>query len=261
MRVEMTVSLDHTLGCGQAHRWTKDNERWIGVLGDDVVTMTQEDDGFTFSGVDRRSIERYFRADDDLDLIYREISKDPFIEGLVKEYNGLRLLRQEHWECTATYLLATNANVKRIGQMVGSVCRMFGKDLGGHYSFPSPKEILDGCEKIAECRLGYRDVRLVELAEKVENGKLDLNGIEELDYDGCVSALKEVDGIGDKVADCIALFSYDHLEAIPIDARIKRKLNEIYGISGSYRNVSATARKRFGRYGGYAQEFLYHCGI
>lgn len=261
MHIEMDVDLDHTLGCGQAHRWSKKDGVWEGVLNNSIIRLERSEDGFTFTGSDAGTLKKYFRDDDDLDLIYRDISRDPVIADLVERYHGLRILRQEHWECTATYLLATNANVKRIGSMVESVCRVFGRDLGGRFSFPRPKEILDRQERVCECRLGYRDKRLIELAANVESGEIDLNAISDLDYEGCVNALKGINGVGDKVADCIALFSYDHLQAVPIDARIKKRLDEIYGLRGSYAKVSSSARDMFGSYAGYAQEFLYHCGI
>lgn len=259
MRVKLDVSLDPTLGCGQAHRWIKKGDRWEGVLGKNIVVLRQEADGFSCSGVDESSILEYFRADDDLDEIYEDISKDPFVAEQVSRFRGMRILRQDPWECAATYLLATNANVKRIAMMVDNVCRTFGEDLGGRFSFPDPKDILDNSEKTCECRLGYRDKRLVELASSVENGVLDLESLRGCGYEECVHNLKTVNGIGDKVADCIALFSYGHLEAFPIDARIKKHLDR-YGISGNYASMSRSARERFGKYCGYSQEFMYHSG-
>ena len=169
MKIEMDVSLDPTLGCGQAHRWFKKGDVWEGVLGRSIVTLRQTDYGFECSGTDdREMILDYFRSDDDLDEIYRDVSaSDPYVAELCTRCKGLRLLRQDPWECTATYLLATNANVKRIGQMVDNVCRTFGEDLGGRYSFPTPEQIIAHEDRICECRLGFRDKRLVQLAHRV----------------------------------------------------------------------------------------------
>jgi N-glycosylase/DNA lyase len=60
------------------------------------------------------------------------------------------------------------------------------------------------------------------------------------------------------VADCVALFAFEHMEAFPIDARISKVMENIYGVTGSYKTVSAYGREKFGIYAGYAQEFLYH---
>ena len=260
MHFKMDVSLDPTLGCGQAHRWFKKGNSWEGVLGDEIVTLTQTEDGFDCEGTsDRQMILDYFRAEDDLEEIYRDVSEcDEYVSALVSKCPGMRILKQSPWECIATYLLATNANVKRIGQMVDSVCREFGRDLGGRYSFPTPKEIIAKEENIVNCRLGYRQDRFVELAHRVDDGDIDPEGISELDYEKCVETLLTIKGVGPKVADCIALFGYGHLEAFPIDARIEKVLKNVYGKEGSYSKLSEFARDKFGRYAGYAQEFLYH---
>lgn len=261
MRIKLDVSLDPTLGCGQAHRWRRlEDGRWQGVLAKDVVTLAQTDDGFEAEGcTDRSLLFDYFRPQDDLDSIIEDISRrDPYVASLSKKCPGLRILKQDEWECLATYLLATNANVARIGKMVESVCDTFGKDLGGRHAFPSPKEILDKEEMIRMCRLGFREQRFVELARRVEEGDVDPKGIRELDYDGCIRELIGINGVGPKVADCVALFGYGHLEAFPVDVRISHVMERMYGINGSYRQVSAYGRERFGRYAGYAQELLYH---
>lgn len=260
MRLELEVSLDPTLGCGQAHRWRKDGDVWTGVLGRDVVRMRQTGYGAEVEGCsDIGRLRDYFRAEDDLSEIVRDISsRDPYVASLSEHCPGLRILRQARWECLATYLLATNANVARIGKMVESVCDMFGDDLGGRHSFPTPSQILDGSDRICECRLGFREQRFIELAQRVEDGEVDVDAIAELDYQGCVDELMGIKGVGPKVADCVALFAYGHLDAFPVDARIQKSMEELYGVSGSYKAVSAYGREKFGRYAGYAQEFLYH---
>ncbi len=259
MKIEMDVALDPTLGCGQAHRWKKEGGTWIGVIGDNVVELVQTDHGFDCKGCEEDQILKYFRSQDDLASIMDEISKkDGYVAELAGICPSLRILEQDVWECTATYILATNANVKRIGKMVESVCDLYGRNLGRFRSFPTPKQILDGCESISECKLGYREDRFVEFAEKVESGVYDLESFKELDYFECITELKKIHGIGPKVADCVAIFAYGHLESFPVDARISRIMKDIYGIEGGYQKVSDAGRNIFGRYAGYAQELLYH---
>ncbi len=260
MRFELDVSLDPTLGCGQAHRWRRVGDGWQGVVGNDVVMLRQIEGGFEAEGcTDRERLLSYFRPQDDLRSIIADISsRDPYVASLSSRCPGLRILKQDAWECLATYLLATNANVRRIGQMVESVCDVFGKDLGGRRAFPAPKEILDRSDRICECRLGFRDRRLIELAGRVEAGDVDPEGIGELDYEGCVAELQGINGVGPKVADCVAIFGYGHLDAFPVDVRIQKTMAARYGVEGSYRKVSGYGRGLFGRYAGYAQELLYH---
>ena len=260
MRLELEVSLDPTLGCGQAHRWRKEGDVWTGVLGRDVVRMRQTEYGAEVEGCsDLSRLRDYFRAGDDLAGIVSDISsRDEYVASLSAHCPGLRILRQPHWECLATYLLATNANVARIGKMVESVCDLFGDDLGARHAFPTPSQILDGADRVCECRLGFREQRFIELAQRVEDGEVDPEAIAELDYERCVEELIGIKGVGPKVADCVALFAYGHLEAFPVDARIQKSMEELYGVTGSYKVVSRYGREKFGRYAGYAQEFLYH---
>ncbi len=252
------VDLDLTLGCGQAHRWKKAGDEWRGFIGNRVVVLKQGDAGVYFEGVPPSTLAAYLRIDDDVDSIYADMaSRDPLMSRLAERYRGLRLLRQEPWECLATYMLATNANISRIGGMVEEVCRRFGDEVEGGHAFPRPEQIAGSPELLEECRLGYRCQRLRSLAERVADGGICLEAMRHLDYEGCVKDLKTIDGVGDKVADCVALFSMDHLEAFPVDARIKRCLNTLYEVKGGYQRLSEFGRGRFGDAAGYAQELLY----
>lgn len=260
MHISMDVSLDPTLGCGQAHRWRKTDSGWQGVLGKEIITLMQSEDGFECIGTcDHDKMLNYFRHDDDLKKIIDSVSSaDTYMAKLCIACPGLRILRQDRWECLATYLLATNANVGRISKMVESVCEKFGDDLGTRHAFPTPGQILDNCECIGECRLGFRERRFLELADKMENGTVDLDYIGNLEYEGCRTELMKISGVGPKVADCVSLFAFDHLEAFPVDARISKSMKEIYGVEGTYNKVAGHGRKIFGEFAGYAQEFLYH---
>ncbi len=261
MQIELDVALDPTLGCGQAHRWKKEDGVWKGVIGNNVITLTQTENGFEFEGCDRDLLLDYFRHGDDLSSIINEISgKDDFVADLALKCPGLRILKQDPWECTATYILATNANVKRIGKMVESVCSTFGTDLGEAYSFPSPGQILDKSDCIEDCRLGYRTERFLGFARMVDEGEFDLKELMKADYGGCVTELKKVPGVGPKVADCTALFAFGHLESFPVDVRISKIMKEVYGVEGNNEKIAEAGRRMFGRYAGYAQELLYHSG-
>ncbi len=261
MRIETDISLDPTLGCGQAHRWRKQADgSWQGVIGRSCVTLRQTEDGFECEGdVPRSAVEEYFRTEDDLPAIIADISaRDPYVAGLSERCPGLRILRQPEWECLATYVLATNVNVKRIAKMVESVCDLFGTDLGARRAFPTPKQILDGKERIGECRLGFREERFLLLAQRAEDGDVDVKALEELPYEELTQSLMGIKGVGPKVADCVALFGYGRLEAFPVDVRIQKVMEARYGVAGSYKAVAARGREMFGPYAGYAQEFLYH---
>ncbi|MCQ2056485.1 MAG: hypothetical protein MJY64_03385 [archaeon] len=256
----MNISLDYTLGCGQAHRWIKRDDTWEGVIGNEIITLTQTDNGFECDGTSNENmILNYFRAKDNIQNIYNDIRRrDSYVSTLIHKYQGMRILKQDSWECIATYILATNANIKRIRQMIGMVCKECGEDLGGRYSFPTPEEVIMKADRLSNCRLGYRRQRFIELAKRISTNDIDLNTIGKLSYEECVQTLLKIKGIGPKVADCVSLFGYGHLDAFPIDTRITKILWAVYGKHGSYKQLSKFSREKFGKYAGYAQEFLYY---
>ncbi len=259
MRVR-SIDLDSTLGCGQVFRWRKEGNTWKGVLNGSKVSLRQEGEVIVAEGGIREgALKRYFRFDDDLERIRAEISKDEKITAMVVMNQGLRLIRQDPWECAASYVLATNANIPRIQKMIENVCRTFGDRLpGGGFAFPRPDQIAGGKEAAQTCGLGFRCARFVEFARMVDRGEIDLESLKKVDYKECVKELKSYPGIGDKVADCVAVFGLDHLDAFPVDVRIKRAMDVMYGVNGTYRHVNRFGRDYFGQYAGYAQEYIYY---
>ncbi|MCG7843943.1 MAG: hypothetical protein MIO90_00760 [Methanomassiliicoccales archaeon] len=255
----MILNLDHTLGCGQVFRWKKEEGLWKGVVGGRQVVLGQQGDGVRIiSGMDRTTFDRYFRADDDLEALYEGLSEDPVLRPYFDRYRGLRLVRQDPWECTASYVLATNANIPRIQGMIERVCRTFGTEMDGYFTFPSPEQLLDRCHRADGCGLGYRSKRFVELTRLAYRREIDFQALREMSYEECAKELIRLPGIGPKVADCVCVFCLDHLGAFPVDVRIKKAMAELYGIEGNYRQVSASARQRFGGWAGYAQEYIYY---
>lgn len=254
------IDLDSTLGCGQVFRWRKEGGVWKGILNGVEVHLRQDGDEIAAEGaIGEEALMLYFRSDDDLDSIRSEISKDDLMTSTVSSFRGLRLIRQDPWECAASYVLATNANIPRIQKMIENVCRTFGDRLpGGGHAFPRPDQIAGGHEDARTCGLGFRCGRFVEFARMVDRGEIDLGSLKGVGYEECVKQLRSYPGIGDKVADCVAVFSLDHLDAFPVDVRIKKAMEEMYGVSGTYRHVNQFGRDYFGRYAGYAQEYIYY---
>ena len=250
------INIEYTLNNGQAFRWKKMPEGWRGVCGDQIVHIYQEEDGISFDGASQSFIREYLRLDDNLDNIYKSICKDEQVAAAVERFKNMRLLKQDLWECSASYILATNATVPRIKSMIEAVCHKCGEELEeGVYAFPKPEQIASS--DLSNCGLGFRADRLKQYAKNVSEGIFELSALKIMNYEDSVNRLMSVYGIGPKVADCIALFSLGHLVACPIDARISKVMENRYGVKGSYAKVSTYAREHFGPYAGYAQEYFY----
>jgi N-glycosylase/DNA lyase len=285
-------SLEHTMDSGQVFRWQKRGEWWLGQVSGSVMKVEQVGDLLhcvsASEALDSTFVRRYFRLDVDLDHVLASISKDATITNAVERYYGMRILEQEFWECLASFVLATNANIPRIKKMVAAVCDRFGERVefeGESFStFPSPPVLAAASgSDLTACGLGYRAPFLKRVAAAVANNEVDSQEIPGLQYFEARDLLlkellgqKLLLGVGPKVADCVLLYSCGKDEAFPIDVWIARVLASSYprvlgptlrkrvagegrpGISLSdYDKVSAKVRSYFGAYAGYAQQYLY----
>ncbi|MFQ6087053.1 MAG: DNA-3-methyladenine glycosylase family protein [Candidatus Bathyarchaeia archaeon] len=277
-------NLDFTLQCGQAFRWKKIGEWWYGVVRQNVVGARQNGDALEFrtypEELNSAFIENYFRLDDDLPKIYSLILKDEHIKAAVERFKGLRLMRQEPWECLISYICATNKNIPAIKDMILNVSKRFGKKLlfdgQEFHTFPVPLDLASASiEELRACKLGFRAERVLEASRKVSTKQFSLEALRELSYREARNELMKLPGVGPKVADCVLLFSLDKLEAFPIDVWMKRIVMEYYPdhfepsfvkkvlsknslTNGEYNRIGLFGRKYFGRFVGYAQEYLYH---
>ena len=283
-------NLGHTLSCGQTFRWEKRDNWWIGVVGQTALKISHVDDTLEFEAssdcVNTAFIRRYFSLDDDLPLIYSEIAKDNHMRNAIKQFHGLRLVRQDPWECLISYICATYKNIPAIKQMIRNLSTRFGRPISfdgqEFHAFPEARVLAAvNMHDLKACKLGYRAVNIRETANLVSSGKFDLESLRTKSYQEAKKALLSLPGVGSKVADCVLLFSLDKLEAFPIDVWMKRVILEYYSQffeSGfperiryrrslsrrDYQILYDFGRHYFGEYLGYAQEYLYHykrCGM
>jgi N-glycosylase/DNA lyase len=266
MRIRLDASpldLDQTLGCGQTFRWSRRHDGvWTGVIGPRQVELMS--DGRTLSvaaspgGICARdAVTEYLRLADDIHEIQASLGSDPDLAQGLPRVRGLRLVKMDEWECLVSYILATYANIPRISKMIAALSAAFGKEIAdGVYAFPSREELRDArLDELRACGLGYRAEYVRSVAQEVDAG--EIGRLRRLGYEDLRGELKRLDGVGDKVADCVSLFGFGKLEAFPIDVWIERAMRRLYGLEGSYASLRRTAGEMFGRYAGYAQEYLY----
>jgi N-glycosylase/DNA lyase len=273
-------NLDTTLCCGQVFKWDKHDEWWYGAAGERLFKIRQNGDKVEFENVDTDFVMDYFGLTDDLPKIFSQISKDNYIQTAINEFKGLRILRQDPWECLISYICATYKSIAAIKRMLHNLSRMFGDRirLDDHefYTFPAPQKLAQASmHQLAECGLGYRARYVCETARMVNQGIIDFEQLKKMAYETAKAELLCLPGVGMKVADCILLFSLGKLEAFPIDVWIRRTILRHYRehfprefikrikdkqslTKSEYERLSTFGRGHFGRYAGYAQEYLYH---
>lgn len=272
--VELTqpFSLQESAECGQAFRWFKEGEHYYCVLGQKVLRARQKgkklyaalypDTGY-FSTLS--AVGEVFRFDDDVREILAELSTDIHIRKGVALHRGLRLIRQDPWECLISYLCSINSNIPRIKSDVERLSKNYGTsiDVAGRvfHTFPTIDALANADEAdIRKLRLGFRSKYIVSTARRVKDEKVDLMRFRRLGYEESFEALCSYDGVGPKVADCVLLFSMDKLEAFPVDRWVRRGVEILYfgGRKMTEKQVREWSREHFGRYAGYAQEYLFY---
>ncbi|HEX9780976.1 MAG TPA: DNA glycosylase [bacterium] len=262
------VALAETLRSGQAFRWRESAGWFHGVLGRTAVKVRQEGDRIVYAvsneAVGAPELARYFALDLDLERVLRSIDVDLQIHRAIAATPGLRVLRQDPWETLGSFILASFNNIRRIEGMIERVCRAYGDPVAMNgmpiYGFPPPERLARASERaLRALGLGYRAPYLRATARLVANGRLPLPQLEAVGYEEARRALLGCDGVGQKVADCVALFGCGKTEAFPIDVWMARALRYYFRHRRiSYGAAREYARRHFGPYAGYAQQYLYH---
>ncbi|MFH1181779.1 MAG: DNA glycosylase [Candidatus Woesearchaeota archaeon] len=251
-------NLKATIESGQVFRWEFVNGYYYIVVGDAILKLQQKGSKLFYETSKPFDVRRYFCLDVPYAAIIRSISKDAYVKKAVAANYGLRLIRQPAWECLASFICSSYSNIQRIRKNLNSIAEMFGRriSLGNYetFSFPPPQKIVSSGLK--KCGLGYRCSYLLETAEIVARNPKLLENIKKLPYEQAKQQLMGLPGVGAKVADCVLLFAYGKTEAFPVDVWVKRAMKHY--VSGSEKKIAEFARSYFGKYAGYAQQFLYH---
>ncbi len=282
-------SLKDTLECGQVFRFEyigiRDGyESYIVTLKDMLLIIGQSSGGalriFGLSdGELLNKAIRYLALDRDYEEIRKDIRKNtasPWMHSAIESGKGISILRQDGWESVFSFIVSQNNNIPRIKKILKSICLEYGENLaiksglkrcpldenatpcqkicgscGVCYSFPSALDILNEPEKILKSKPGFRYKYLIDAAESIVSGRVDIEKIKEANsYDLTVAELSKIKGVGNKVASCAALFGFENLEAFPIDVWMKRAI-EVY-FDGEL------DPKTLGKYAGVAQQYIFH---
>lgn len=252
--------LEKTLKCGQLFRYDKKENSYLISHRDRLFKIRQEKSQLLFSGVDREFISDFFRLNDDYEAIIKSISNDEFMREVIDHNYGMRLMRQDPWECLISYMCSARNTIPKIKQNLSMISETFGSRIFHEehegFSFPAPGTISNH-DALRACKIGFRSAFIYEANKKIDEKKLiDLRNSS---YEYAKAELTKIKGIGDKIADCISLFSLDKLDAFPIDTWIRKVMTEHYFIAkkASDSKIRALASDYFGKFRGYANQYLF----
>jgi len=251
-------TLQETLDNGQAFRWDKNGDIYTGIALNRSIAVSEENGTVTLYQCTAEEFHDkwhdYFNFDKDYAEIraYLKAHGESIILNKAMDYApGLRLLKQDLFEVLISFIFSQNNNIPRIKGMIMRLCEQFGKPLScGRYTFPAAQELASlNADDLALVKAGYRTVYVIDAAQKIAGGKIDLEALRSKETDEILRTIQSIKGIGPKVADCVALFGYHRAEISPMDVWMKRVMHAVYpqGYPDAIKE-----------YAGIAQQYLFH---
>jgi N-glycosylase/DNA lyase len=260
-----------TLSCGQAFRWQPEDNAWIGVVGPHWIRLRSGDKSIIAETaepvVSWDWLRDYLQIHLNLDEVLASFPRDEAMRSAAEACHGLRLLRQEPWECLASFILSSTKQIVQIRQIISLLCECYGEPLTvppGYppaFAFPSPARLAATTEaNLRSCKMGFRAPYILETAGIIAEGKLDLANLHEMSVHQARAELLQLPGVGRKIADCVLLFAYGFQAAFPVDVWVMKALRQLYFPK---RRPSPLRMQRFtetyfGPNAGYAQQYLFH---
>ncbi|MCL4397033.1 hypothetical protein M1494_01665 [Candidatus Parvarchaeota archaeon] len=254
-------SLDRTLNAGQIFTFFKEGNNWYSFV-DKPLEIRQEGNELVYSGLDESKVKELLGLNDPINDIKAEVDKDNFIDKAIKYSGSLRVVKSGIWPATLGFILSIQSNITLILRRIKAMSNYYGVEgeISGKAfkSFPSFEEIYEkGYDNLKQFNLGFRTKFVFSAAEYFYKNEINEGFTEE----EIRNALININGIGEKVLDCILLYGVHSLSAFPMDVWILRTLslyyNNILGNAKSYKEKRKTMVDYFGRYAGYAQMFIY----
>ena len=268
MKKKFSINVENSINSGQVFLWKKNKDYWYGVNGTNILKIDKNAkiESFQKSKVD------FFRETDDMTKIIKSISKDKIVKDAVKKFQGMRILRQDPFQCLISFIVSSNSNIPKIKFCLENITKKFGKKVLWEglefYLFPKPQKLAKATlAEIKSCGVGYRDSFIIQAAKMIASKEIDFQNLKKMNYYTAKEEICKIPGVGNKVADCVMLFSLDKLESVPLDRWIIRILSKYYNDKFEIKTKTITPKQydtlhqkiieHFGPYAGYSQQFLF----
>ena len=268
MKNKFSIEIDNSINSGQVFLWEKDGTDWYGINGQDILKINKN--GIIKSVLNSKT--NFFRKNDNIQEIIESISKDKTVKKAIKKYEGLKIFRQDPFQCMISFIISSNSNIQKIKNSLEKITEKFGAQVKVQnkefFLFPKPEKIANASiDEIKTCGVGYRAPFIKQAAKMVVLKKIDFKYLEKCNYHEAKKNICLVPGIGNKVADCILLFSLNKLDAFPLDTWMIKILEKYYSKEFKIETKTITQKQYellhekivnyFGPYCGYAQQFLF----
>lgn len=262
------INVESTINSGQVFLWNKIGKKWYGVDGENILVIDEKTT--KFSKNQKEFI--FFRENDNFEEILSYLKKDKIVKKALGTFPGIRLLRQDPFQCYISFIVSSNSNIPNIKTRLQNLCKKFGRqkkiESKEFFVFPEAKVISKASiSEILGCGVGYRAKAIKNASDMVVKNEIDFENLKKMNYHDAKQELLKVLGIGNKVADCILLFSLEKSEAFPLDRWMLRILQKYYSnrfqlttktiTNNSYDDIHQKIVEYFGKYAGYSQQYLF----
>lgn len=266
--------LSQILECGQCFHFERigDEDYEVVAMGR-AVRMVQSEDTLTIFGSDMGDYDGIWRPYLDIDRDYAGIKSDIIkadsaLADAISANDGIRLLNQDFFETLISFIISQNKNIPQIKQCVKNISHRFGGEVIGYngdvfYTFPDSERLYSVTEEeLRECKVGFRAPYIRDAVCAVHEGRVTRDRLDALDTADARELLMTIKGVGEKVANCVLLFSLGRREAFPVDVWMKRIMEQMYfdGKDTKKAVIEEFAVNKFGSLGGYAQQYLFDYG-
>ncbi len=248
-------SLEQTFECGQCFKWQKQDGKYKGIAFNKELVVYNSGNDIIFENISLNEFDSiwadYFDLNTDYSRIIKHLSNiNPILKQATDECPGIRILRQDPWEALCSFIISQNNNIPRIKKIINLLCQNFSDSPNNIKSFPSADTIAKLSEQdLSPIRAGFRAKYIIDAAEKVSKGIINLESIATMPIEEAKNNLMQIKGVGPKVADCVMLYGLHNLSAFPIDVWMKKIMDKFF--KGQNPSI-------FGPYAGVAQQYLYH---
>lgn len=255
---------EHTFDCGQCFRWEKDADgSYTGVANGQAVRIKADGSCVTIEGITQEDYDSFWKNYLDVQRDYSTVKKAVNINETMRksiEFGyGIRILRQDFFEALISFIISQRSSIPKIKSCVDKLCTLYGKEIlfegKKYYSFPEPQVIASLSEDaVRALGVGYRAPYIIKAAQAVASGEIDAKQLESSETQAAREKLLSLYGVGDKVCDCVLLFSLGKYDLFPADVWIKRVMSEEFDSA----DAKAAGESHFGEYSGFAQQYLFY---
>lgn len=215
----------------------------------DIITFSCDEDEYN------KIWKRYFDIDTDYQALIESANiNDTFLNEAINYSNGIRILRQDVWETLIAFIISQRKSISSVKLCMETLSILYGSEIKGvsmqgkevtAYAFPTPEQLYNvPLNELRNRNLGYRDVYVHDAAlwfygnMTKNNNELYVPKFNEQyfeNYTFTKNYLMQINGVGNKIANCVCLFALHMLESCPIDQIMQQIIDTYYnGIAPSW---------------------------